>query len=105
MKKNTKKSCLVAVILIVAWGAKADNRQQKDISKIVKELTYLIQASEQLQRKYRRDSSKIRFNYQALIEQLKATRTATKEYLNHELYELHTAPPAIHKPTLTRVKP
>ncbi|MBS9781385.1 MAG: hypothetical protein KGV56_02715 [Gammaproteobacteria bacterium] len=104
--KNIIKNIALVSLLSYATVGQAEtyNQQEKDISKIVKELTYLIQVSKQLQHKYRGDKSKIKFNYPALIQQLKATRLATQEYLNQELYEIHKAPPVIHKPQLTKVK-
>ncbi len=99
------KKTLIILTLFITCHGQAQSQQQKDISLLVKDLTYLIQVAEQLQRQYGGDQSKIRFNYPALIAQLKSTRAATQEYLNQELYELHTAPPAVYKPDLTKVKP
>lgn len=102
---NYLKQLIRVIALTAACNAQAQSQQQKDISLVVKDMTYLIQVTEQLQKKYGGDRSKIRFNYPALLAQLKATRAATQEYLNHELYELHSAPPVTHKPNLTKVKP
>lgn len=103
MKKLLITVSLCSLTAIATLGNAKDLRQQNDISNVVKELTYLIQVTHQLKHKYRRDRSKITFNYDALISQLKAARDGSKEYLNHELYELHDAPPVPKLRSHTRV--
>ncbi|SUO96662.1 RAQPRD family integrative conjugative element protein [Suttonella ornithocola] len=80
-------------------------QQQRDIAEIVKELNYLIEVTKQLQINYKEDGSKIRFNYVALIAQLRAARDGAQEYLNDNLMELHTAPPPVIKSSMTKVAP
>ncbi len=103
MKKITQS--IVMALLLSTAQADSYNQQEKDISKVVKELAYLIQVTEQLQQKYRGDTSKIRFNYPVYIQQLKAMKSMAQEYLNAELYELHTAPPPVRKPSVIEVSP
>lgn len=103
MKKTTR--ILWICMAVTTTAVAKDLKQQQDIAKVVKELTYLIQVAEQLQHKHRGDKSKIQFNYTALIKQLKAAKQGSQEYLNHELYELHAAPPATVVNNLTKAKP
>lgn len=103
-----KQLCLTILLMqaITPFVADAkDISQQQDISKLVHELDYLIQVTKKLKHKYRGDDSKITFDYNALIEQLRAAKAGSEEYLNNELYELHTAPPQTKYRNLTKVKP
>lgn len=78
--------------------------QRRDIDAVVKELDYLIEVTRQLHHKYRRDNSKIRFNYAALLAQLRTARDGVREYLNDDLLELHSAPPMPVKSQLTTTR-
>ena len=69
--------------------------QARDIAAVVQELDYLIETTQQLQRKHGGDTSRIRFNYSALLAQLKAARDGANAYLAQEVMELHAAPPAV----------
>ena len=69
--------------------------QARDIAAVVQELDYLIETTLQLQRKHGGDKSRIRFNYPALLAQLKAARDGANAYLAQEVMELHAAPPAV----------
>lgn len=69
--------------------------QARDIAAVVKELDYLIETTQQLQRKHGGDKSRIRFNYSALLAQLKAARDGANAYLAQEVMEMHAAPPPV----------
>ena len=100
------KFAVFAVFFLVVFPpafTDTGSQQRRDIDALVKELGYLIEVTQQLQHKYRRDNSKIRFNYTALLAQLRAARDGVREYLNNDLLELHTAPPKPLKSQLTRI--
>ena len=73
------------------------NNQAREIDALVHELDYLIEVARNLQRKHGGDSSRIRFNYPALLAQLTAARDGCVAYLEDEVMELHAAPPAVIK--------
>lgn len=100
-----KLKCALLITLLFAGlppaFTDADDGQRRDIDAVVKELDYLIEVTRQLHHKYRRDNSKIRFNYAALLAQLRVARDGVREYLNNDLLELHPAPPMPLKSRLT----
>ena len=73
------------------------NAQARDIDALVGEIDYLIEVARNLQHKYGGDTSRVRFNYNALIAQLTAARDGSLAYLEAEVMELHAAPPAVVK--------
>lgn len=97
----TKVGCFFGLALLTVT---ANANQQKDIESIIRELDYLIETTQQLQKKYHKDRSQVRFNYQALLAQLTTARNRAQEYLNQELLELHSAPPATVVNSLTEVR-
>ncbi len=74
--------------------APSSHRQQQDIDAVIRELDYLIEHIERLAARYRGDDAPIRFNYGALLEQLRLTRARSAAYLNeaHDAV-LHAPPP------------
>ena len=71
------------------------NAQARDIDALVHELDYLIEVARNLHHKHGGDTSRIRFNYPALLAQLTAARDGCIAYLEDEVMELHSAPPAV----------
>ena len=71
--------------------------QAREIDALVGELDYLLEVARNLQRKHGGDTSRIRFNYPALLAQLTAARDGCAAYLDAEVMELHAAPPAVIK--------
>ena len=81
-----------------ARGSRAGaSAQAREIDALVGELDYLIEVARNLQRKHGGDTSRIRFNYPALLAQLTAARDGCAAYLDAEVMELHAAPPAVIK--------
>lgn len=81
-----------------ARGSRAGaSAQAREIDALVGELDYLIEVARNLQRKHGGDTSRIRFNYPALLAQLTAARDGCNAYLEYEVMELHAAPPAVIK--------
>lgn len=75
----------------------AQAEQRKDIDSLIREIEYLIEVSRQLQHRYGGDTSRIRFNYPALIAQLEAARNGARAYLETDITELHATPPPIQR--------
>ena len=81
-----------------ARGSRAGaSAQAREIDALVGELDYLLEVARNLQRKHGGDTSRIRFNYPALLAQLTAARDGCNAYLEYEVMELHAAPPAVIK--------
>ena len=76
--------------------------QPAAIDALIKDLDYLISYAEELQNRYRNDRAPVRFNYSALLEQLRTTRARTADYLNESHTVVHTEPPPSVKTPLTR---
>jgi len=75
--------------------------QQAEIHALVQELDYLIEYAERLAQKYRNDDAPVRFNYPALLEQLRMTRMRSAAYLKEVQTVVHPAPPAPVATSLT----
>jgi hypothetical protein len=75
--------------------------QQAEIHALVQELDYLIEYAERLAQKYGDDTAPVRFNYPALLEQLRVTRARSAAYLNEVRTVVHSAPPAPVATSLT----
>jgi hypothetical protein len=76
--------------------------QQAAIGALVQDLDYLIGYVEHLQNRYRQDPAPVRFNYPALLEQLRTTRQRTADYLNERHTVVHAAPPPPVQTSLTK---
>ena len=80
----------------------ATTTQQAEIGALIQELDYLIEHTERLAARYRSDAAPIRFNYPALLTQLRLTRARSAAYL-HEVHQVVQAtPPAPQGASLTR---
>ncbi|MCB1713531.1 MAG: hypothetical protein KDK04_24425 [Candidatus Competibacteraceae bacterium] len=93
---------LLGLALTVMLDVRAETSQQAEIQALVNELDYLIEYSEQLAQRYREDDAPIRFNYAALLAQLRTTRARTAAYLNEQHRLVHPAPPGTVDRSLTR---
>lgn len=83
-------------------AAAQDARQQAEIHALVQELDYLIDHAERLAARHARDAAPVRFNYPALLEQLRLTRARSAAYLNEAHTVVHAAPPRAAGGSLTR---
>lgn len=91
---------LIGLTLSTAQAQEAS--QQAAIDALIKDLDYLISYAEKLEHRYRNDRAPVRFNYNALLEQLRTTRSHTADYLNESHTVVHTEPPPSVKTPLTR---
>lgn len=82
----------VIVLWLVALPSAAS--QQAAIEALVAELDYLIDRAEALAEYYHDDPASVRFNYPALIEQLRLTRNHSAAYLNRVQTQIQPHPPA-----------
>ena len=79
-----------------------DARQQADVHALVKEFDYLIEHGEWLAARYARDAAPVRFNYGALIAQLRLTRDRAAAYLDEAHRTVRATPPRPEAGSLTR---
>lgn len=80
--------------------------EQAEINAVLREIEYLREHVAMLAEKYGKKSkdAKIRFNYQALIEQLITTENGIRAYLNAEIDVLHLTPPKPVEGNMVRVR-
>lgn len=82
-------------------AAGQDARQQAEVAALVQELDYLISRAGQLARRYGRDAAPVRFDYGALLEQLRLTRSRAEAYLNESHALARATPPRPEGGSLT----
>lgn len=82
--------------------------EQAEINAILREIEYLRERVLALEAKFGKSggnaTQKIRFNYQALIAQLRATENGIRDYLNARIDVIHTTPPEPVTGELYRVR-
>ena len=93
------RACALMALLAPASGAAGP--QQAEIHALVQELDYLIEYAERLAQKYAADAASVRFNYPALLEQLRVTRMRSAAYLNEVQTVVHPVPPTPAAASLT----
>ncbi len=98
------RQILAVALLLLAAPAAAQSGQQAAIEALIGELDHLIDRAEALAREYRDDDAPVRFNYPALIEQLRATRNRSAAYLNAVHTVVHAAPPGTVDRSLTETR-
>ncbi|WP_314909452.1 RAQPRD family integrative conjugative element protein [Cardiobacterium hominis] len=81
--------------------------EQAEIESVLREIEYVRERVQALQGKYGQvtGNAKIRFNYAALIEQLRTTEGGIREFLNARIDVITTTPPQPLKSDLSRVRP
>lgn len=97
-----KKLIIILSLMTFITPALADERTE--IHALIKELDYLIEVSTQMKARYGRNQQRVRFNYDALINQLKATRGRSAEYLNAKGETIHRAPPRTLDQDMIRIQ-
>lgn len=103
--KNIRNIFLFSVLSFGMLSQSAHADERSDVQALVKELDYLIEVSVKMQRDYgKQRQQRVRFNYQALINQLKTTRQNTAAFLNEKGTSIQTAPPAIIDHDLYNIK-
>lgn len=103
--KNMKNVLVVSVMTVALTFNTGHADERSDVQALVKELDYLIEVSVKMQRDYgKQRQQRVRFNYQALINQLKTTRQNTAAFLNEKGTSIQTAPPAIIDHDLYNIK-
>lgn len=90
MRKLFKQLILLGCCVLQAnvW---ADERS--DIAALLRELEYLRERVEAMAQKNSGNTAKIRFNYWALLEQMKVTENGIRAYLNAQIDSIHLTPP------------
>ncbi len=86
---------LFLILFMSLFVGIANADQRSDLNRVVGELDYLIDTVKSLKKQHQNDTSTVRFNYAALLDQLIITRNRTAEYLNTDLNEIRLKPPVI----------
>ena len=101
---SVAKSLLLGVLLFCANFAPAQTAEREEIVAVLRELEFIRERVQALAQKHGQSKAKIRFNYQALLEQLRATENGIRAYLNAEIDTIHTQPPKPVDQELFRVR-
>lgn len=101
-------ACAFLSIASVTTASAQVGSEQAEINAILRELEYLRERAIALEAQFgksgRDATQKIRFNYQALIAQLRATENGIRDYLNARIDVIHTTPPEPVTGELYRVR-
>ncbi len=100
------KKSLISMLAItsITFSSAVVANERNDISLLLKEINYLEEVVLKLRKKNRNNSSKVRFNYDAMLAQIEALKQGTIIYLNHDIRAIHDAPPNTVKKPLTKVR-
>ncbi len=93
---------LLGPALAPETAAAQDARQQAEIHALIQEFDYLIDHAQRLAARHAGDRAPIRFNYPALLAQLRLTRDRAAAYLNEAHQTVLQAPPPPDVASLTR---
>ncbi len=98
-------SALIAGLLVLPYPTMANETAERaDIYQVLKEIDYIEEVITQLKKKYQNNRGKVRFNYDAMLAQLRAIQSGTIEYLNNDIQTLHATPPKTVERVLYRVR-
>lgn len=112
-RKSTSGRRIVCTIacaflpMVLAASAQAQvGSEQAEINAVLREIEYLRERVAALEAQFAKSGrdAKIRFNYQALIAQLRATENGIRDYLNARIDVIHTTPPEPVTGELYRVR-
>lgn len=105
---HSPKKLIVSVLVALGMGmsmpALAGSSEREEILAVMRELEFIRERVQALSRKYEHNQEKIRFNYQALLEQLRATENGIRAYLNAQIDVIHIQPPKPVDKPLYRVR-
>lgn len=93
-------SCVIVQVVLLT-PVQADPQRQ-ELTRLVAEIDFMIDAAKALKTQYQDDQSAVKFNYDALIEQLTITRNRMAEFLNDDIGELRATPPKPATSSLTK---
>ena len=79
--------------------------EEAEIESVLRELAYVRERVQSLERKYATRKAKIRFNYPALVAQLRTTEADIADFLNARIDVITTRPPTPRQNTLFFVRP
>lgn len=107
LTRHSPKTLIASVLLAVGMSvvpAIAGPSEREEIVAVLRELEFIRERVQALSRKHGQSREKIRFNYQALLEQLRATENGIRAYLNAQIDVIHTQPPKPVDQQLYRVR-
>ncbi|MDO4643128.1 MAG: RAQPRD family integrative conjugative element protein [Cardiobacteriaceae bacterium] len=103
--------CLMFAGSAIAKANKASSApthsEQAEIESVLREMEFLRERVQALQKHYGtpRSGQKIRFNYDALLSQMRTSEAGIREFLNARINEIHVNPPPAVGGSLIRVRP
>lgn len=106
--RRSPKTLIASVLLALgmsAMPALAGPSEREEIVAVLRELEFIRERVQALSRKHGGQSrEKIRFNYQALLDQLRITENRIRAYLNAQIDVIHLRPPQPVDQQLYRVR-
>ena len=102
--KNIRNIFNISVLTLAISLPIAHAGEREEIQAMVKELDYLIEVAVKMQKDYgSQRNQRVRFNYTALINQLKTTRQNTAAFFNERGESIQQNPPAVIDQDLYRI--
>ena len=102
--KNIKNILFISVFTLAISFPIAHAGEREEIEAMVKELDYLIEVAVKMNKDYgSQRNQRVRFNYTALINQLKTTRQNTAAFFNERGESIQKNPPAVIDQDLYRI--
>ena len=102
IKKILIVSCALFCLTPYAQAQHVDRDQARELNLLIKELDYLNDRVQRLEKVYKNDTDPIAFNYSALSEQLLVTRNRIAEFINIKNAELKVNAPIAIDRSLTK---
>lgn len=108
-----KKILLITILAISALHCAAKTQlntatasavERERMTDVLRELQYLQEYVLQMKKQYSNTNSKIRFNYDALLAQLKVTENNIREYVNLQIDSIHIEQPKVMDQELFEVR-
>lgn len=102
--KNIRNILMISIFTVGITFPIAHADEREEIQAMVKELDYLIEVAARMQKDYgNQRNQRVRFNYTALINQLKTTRQNTAAFFNERGESIQQNPPAVIDQDLYRI--
>ena len=102
--KNIRNILIISMFTIGITVPIAPAGEREEIEAMVKELDYLIEVAVKMNKDYgNQRNQRVRFNYTALINQLKTTRQNTAAFFNERGESIQKNPPAVIDQDLYRI--
>ena len=102
--KSIRNIFVISIVSLSLGTQMTQAGEREEIQAMVKELDYLIEVAVKMQKDYgSQRNQRVRFNYTALINQLKTTRQNTAAFFNERGESIQRNPPAVIDQDLYRI--